>query len=153
VSEHRFTATLVADEGTGGHWLEVPFDVQAAFGQARPPVRGTVNGTPLRTRLLVYGGTSYLGLTKAVLAQAGIAPGDPVEAVLELDDAPREVAVPSELEAVLAGDAAARSAFDALAFTHRKEYAVWVGEAKKAETRERRAARALDMLRAGVRHP
>jgi len=49
----------------------------------------------------------------------------------------------------LDGDAGARAAFDALAFTHRREYAQWVAEAKREETRERRAARALEMLRAG----
>ncbi|MBV8961318.1 MAG: YdeI/OmpD-associated family protein, partial [Actinobacteria bacterium] len=36
-----------------------------------------------------------------------------------------------------------------LAFTHRKEYARWVGEAKREETRDRRVARALQMLREG----
>lgn len=39
--------------------------------------------------------------------------------------------------------------FDGLAFTHRKEYATWVGEAKQSTTRERRAERALEMIRAG----
>jgi hypothetical protein len=58
----EFTGTLNESDGGGGRWIEVPFDVKAAFGQARPPVRGTVNGTPLRSRLSVYGGRSYLGL-------------------------------------------------------------------------------------------
>jgi uncharacterized protein YdeI (YjbR/CyaY-like superfamily) len=39
--------------------------------------------------------------------------------------------------------------FHALAFTHRKEYARWIEEAKRPETRERRVAKALEMLRAG----
>jgi uncharacterized protein YdeI (YjbR/CyaY-like superfamily) len=50
-----------------------------------------------------------------------------------------------------AGDA--RHYFEALAFSHRREYARWIGEAKRPETRDRRAARAVEMLRAGVRHP
>jgi uncharacterized protein YdeI (YjbR/CyaY-like superfamily) len=61
--------------------------------------------------------------------------------------------VPSELEAALAGDREARSAFDSLSFTHRREYADWVGGAKRAETRERRLVKAVAMLRAGVKHP
>ena len=40
-------------------------------------------------------------------------------------------------------------AFEGLAYTHRKEYAQWVGEAKRQETRDRRAARALEMLGKG----
>jgi uncharacterized protein YdeI (YjbR/CyaY-like superfamily) len=36
-----------------------------------------------------------------------------------------------------------------MAFTHRKEYARWVAEAKQEETRRRRVQQALEMLRAG----
>jgi uncharacterized protein YdeI (YjbR/CyaY-like superfamily) len=46
-----------------------------------------------------------------------------------------------------------RAAFDALSFTHRREYATWIAEAKKAERRERGAARATEMLREGIRTP
>jgi uncharacterized protein YdeI (YjbR/CyaY-like superfamily) len=72
-----------------------------------------------------------------------------VEVELALDTAPREVEVPPALATALAGDAAAQAAFDALSFTHRKEYARWVAEAKRPETRERRIAETLARLRAG----
>jgi uncharacterized protein YdeI (YjbR/CyaY-like superfamily) len=36
-----------------------------------------------------------------------------------------------------------------LAFTHRKEYARWVRDAKRQDTRERRVTQALEMLREG----
>jgi uncharacterized protein YdeI (YjbR/CyaY-like superfamily) len=36
-----------------------------------------------------------------------------------------------------------------MAYTHRKEYARWIEEAKRPETRERRTVQALEMLRAG----
>jgi uncharacterized protein YdeI (YjbR/CyaY-like superfamily) len=71
-----------------------------------------------------------------------------VQVELELDGASREVEVPAALAVALEGDANARAAFEALAYTHRKEYAVWVQEAKREETRERRVAQALEMLRA-----
>jgi bifunctional DNA-binding transcriptional regulator/antitoxin component of YhaV-PrlF toxin-antitoxin module len=135
----------------GGRWVLVPFDAREAFGEARPAVRGTLNGTPFRGRLSVYGGATYLGLRREIREAAGIEVGDVVDVVLERDDEPREVQVPAELEAALTADA--RAAFDALAFTHRREYAEWVGEAKRPETRARRAARAVEMLRDGVRHP
>lgn len=153
VSRMAFTATLEESGRGGGHWVVVPFDAREAFGQARPPVRGTVNGTPIRSRLSVYGETTVLGLRREIREAAGIGLGDAVEVVLELDDAPREVQVPAELEAVLAGDAGLRAAFDALAFTHRREYAEWVGDAKRQPTRDARAAKAARMLRDGVKHP
>lgn len=148
-----FTATLEESGRGGGHCVAVPFDARELFGQARPPVRGTVNGTPIRGRLSVYGGATYLGLRREIREAAGIGPGDAVEVVLELDDAPRDVQIPAELEAVLAGDDALRAAFAALAFTHRREYAEWVGEAKRRQTRDARAAKAAQMLRDGVKHP
>ena len=135
----RFTATLE------DRYVLVPFDVRELWGEARPPVAGTINGVPFRTRIAVYGGQSVLGLTNAIRAQAGVVQGDEVSIELERDDAPREIELPPELEAVLIGEV--RAAFDALSFTHRREYADWVGEAKQATTRRRRATQALERLR------
>ena len=131
----------------------MPLDVRALWGEARPPVRGTVNGVPFRSRLAVYGGETMLGLTNAFRASAGIAEGDEVEVVIERDDAPREVEVPPALQAALEGDAIARAAYERLSFTHRREYANWIAEAKQEKTRSRRTERALEMLREGVRTP
>jgi hypothetical protein len=148
VAEQRFTAEF-RDRG-----LAVPFDAKAEFGEARPPVAGTVNGTPFRGRLMVYGGVTYLGLRKEIRdAAGGIEDGDSVEVVIDRDDAPREVDVPEELAAALAKEDGARAAYESLAFTHRREYATWIGEAKRAETRARRVEKALQMLREGVKHP
>ena len=110
---------------------------------------GTLNGTPFRGRLSVYGGKTYLGLNKQVRDAAGIDVGDEVEVALGRDEAPREVEVPPALLAAFERDSAAKATFDKLAFTHRKEYARWIAEAKKDETRERRVAKALEMLKAG----
>src|SRR3954449_1422567 len=153
MTRQAFTAPLEASGRGGGHWIAVPFDAHEVFGQARPPVCGTVNGTPIRGRLAVYGGRTYLGLRREIREAAGIEPGAAVDVVLELDDVPREVQVPAELEAVLAGGGALRATFDALSFTHRREYAEWVGGAKRRQTRDARAASAAQMLRDGVKHP
>jgi hypothetical protein len=153
VAARRFTAELSDSGRGGGRWVEVPFDAREAFGEARAPVAATINGVPYRSRLSVYGGRTYLGLRKEVRVAAGIELGDPVDVVLERDDAPREVEVPDALATALAGDDAARGAFDSLPFTHRKEYARWIAEAKRDETRARRVENALGMLREGVKHP
>ena len=144
----RFKATL------GERGVVVPGDPKKEFGGARAPVAGTVNGTPFRGRLMVYGGVTYLGFREEIRdAAGGIEQGDEVAVEIERDNAPREVEVPDALATALAADAEARAAFDVLAFTHRKEYATWIAEAKKDETRERRVRRALEMLRSGVKHP
>src|SRR3954451_7785836 len=144
----RFRAKL------GERGVEVPGAPRSEFGGARAPVAGTVNGTPFRGRLMVYGGVTYLGLRKEIRdAAGGIEDGDSVEVVIDRDDAPREVDVPEELAAALAKEDVARAAYESLAFTHRREYATWIGEAKRAETRARRVRKALQMLREGVKHP
>ena len=138
----------------GDRGVAVPGDPKAEFGGARAPVAGTVNGSPFRGRLMVYGGVTYLGFRREIRdAAGGIEPGDEVEVVIERDDAPREVEVPEALTGALADDPDARAVFDSLSFTHRKEYAVWIAEAKRDETRARRIEKALAMLRGGAKHP
>ncbi len=61
---------------------------------------------------------------------------------------PRAFPVPVELSRALAADPWVRDYFERLSDTHRKRYADWVAEAKKEQTRARRAARALELLRA-----
>jgi uncharacterized protein YdeI (YjbR/CyaY-like superfamily) len=103
---------------------------------------------------MVYGGVTYLGFRREIRdAAGGIGDGDEVEVEIERDDAPREVEVPDALARALAADQDARDVFEGLAFTHRKEYATWIAEAKKEETRARRVERAMAMLREGVKHP
>ncbi|MEN8007284.1 MAG: YdeI/OmpD-associated family protein [Candidatus Krumholzibacteriota bacterium] len=58
---------------------------------------------------------------------------------------------PPELETVLAADPKAAAEFDRLTPTQRKYFIHWISEAKKPETRERRADKARAMLREGKR--
>ena len=94
-------------------------------------------------------GEFLLGLNRAVREAAGVESGDIVEVAIELDQAPREVEVPKALADALAEDAQAIASFEYLSYTHRKEYARWIGEARSEETRQRRVAQALERLRQG----
>jgi hypothetical protein len=113
------------------------------------PVKATINGFTWRGRMARMGGKNVVGMNKEVRAGAKAEAGDEVDVALELDTAPREVEVPPALAAALKKDKAAGKLYDGLAFTHRKEFARWVEEAKKEETRDRRVAQALEMLHAG----
>ena len=62
-------------------------------------------------------------------------------------------ALPPELVQALAADDGARDAFEVLPPSHKREYATWIAEAKQDETRERRAAKAVEMLRDGEQAP
>lgn len=140
-----FKAVLGGDKGEAPV-VEIPFDVKATYGSARPKVSVTVNGVVLRTTVAVYGGRSYVGFRKEICDAAGLEMGKTISVAIEPDTAPRMVDVPPDLTRALARNAAARTRFDALSYSHRKEHAQWVAEAKKPETRERRIERVLDML-------
>lgn len=118
-------------------------------GAKRFPVVATVNGYEWRTTVTRMRGEFLVGLNREVREGAGVQAGDTVTLTLRLDTAPREVEVPEALARALDADPPARAAFDKLAFTHRKEFARWIEEAKRAETRDRRVSQALDMIRAG----
>ena len=117
-------------------------------GAKRFPVVATVNGYTWRTTVVRMGGEFLLGLSKEVRQGAGAEAGDEVDVTLELDTAPREVEVPEALAAALAADPEAKASFDRMAFTHRKEYARWIADAKQEQTRQRRLGQALEMIRA-----
>jgi hypothetical protein len=118
-------------------------------GAKRFPVVATVNGYTWRTTVVRMGGEFLLGLSKEVRRGAGAEAGDEVDVTVELDTAPREVEVPEALAAALAADPEAKASFDRMAFTHRKEYARWIADAKQEQTRQRRLGQALEMIRAG----
>jgi hypothetical protein len=151
MAAHRFETVLGAEDG--GVFIEVPLDVPAVFGKARAPVRGTINGHPFRSTVAVYGGRYYLPVKRALRDAAGVAAGDAVVVELEADDQPRTVDPPAELADALAADAEAGAAFEGLSFTHQREYAEWVAEARRETTRRRRVAQTVQMLKDGRRHP
>jgi hypothetical protein len=150
MSKNAFDAEIVPGRG-GGAGVEVPFDVKEAFGSGRPKVKATIDGYEYRGSLTSMGGCHVLGITKAVRAAIGRDAGDTVHITVETDREPRVVDIPPELQNTFESHAQARGLFDALSYTHRKEYARWVAEAKKQETRDRRATKAIEMLLEGKR--
>jgi Bacteriocin-protection, YdeI or OmpD-Associated/Domain of unknown function (DUF1905) len=148
VGEKRFTVELER-VGKTATMFRVPFDLSDAFGRARPPVRVTIRGHEWRTTPGVYDGVGHIVVNRSVKKATGVDAGERVEVTMALDTEPRTVEVPEDLEAALARDKDARSAFEGLSFTHRREYAEWIEEAKRPETRARRVAETLERVRAG----
>jgi hypothetical protein len=132
----------------GGALVRLPDDVAASFGtRGQVRVKGSVNGVAYRSNLMPLGGGAYcLGVHKATREAAGVTFGDAVTVTIERDDEPREIVVPPELQAALDADPDARTAWDRLAPSHRREHANAVADAKKPETRARRVAAVIDAL-------
>ncbi|MFE3203346.1 YdeI/OmpD-associated family protein [Embleya sp. NPDC059237] len=128
--------------------LEVPPEVVAALGAgARPPVTITVNGHSWKSRVALLRGRHLLGLGNANRQAAGVAIGEEVEVELKLDTEPRVVVEPPDFAQALDDDPIARTAYDNLAYSHKREHVRAVETAKRPETRQRRIAKAITTLR------
>ena len=145
----QFSGVLQTGSDGRGCAVALPDDPRTELGRARAPVVVTVVGfPPFRTTVAIYGGVGWIGFRKDQLASMGLAAGDPVAVTVVPDPTPRSVSPPAELAAALAAEPELAAAFRRLSFSHQREYARWVGEAKRSETRLRRAAQTLDQLRA-----
>jgi hypothetical protein len=141
-----FSAEVLSGGQGGGHAVVVPKEVAAQFSSKRPAVVALVNGVEYRSRLAVYGGQSYLGIRKDLLRRLQAGVGDVVQIELVEDHQERVVVEPPELTAALAEHPAAKAAYEQLPDGHRTEYARWIGEGKKPETRADRVAKTIKRL-------
>jgi hypothetical protein len=164
----------------GGHFVVVPAAVAAAAGLAHGArVTGTVGGVRYRSslvgparsagtqlqirsvvanracgaeRLMKYSGVFHMGVHKATLAAAGAAPGDSVRVTIAVDDEPLPTdTVPGDLARALGARAGRlQAAWRRLAPSRRRQYIKEIISAKQPETRARRIARTVELLRAPV---
>ena len=149
--KHTFTA-IIQNAGGGGAFVEVPFDVEKAFGSKRPKIKANIEGVPYRGILTRMGTECHLLIIlKGIREQVGKSFGDEVKISIELDTEPRVIEVPNDLLKELKKDKEAKAFFDKLSYTHQREYVTWVEEAKKEETRQNRIMKMIEMLKKGVK--
>ncbi len=145
----KFQATLQLN-GKTATGIEVPPEIVEALGTGkRPAVTVTIGSYSYRSTVAPMGGKFYLPVSAEHRTAAGIAAGDAIEVELALDTAPREVEVPDDFAAAMAGDAAAKGFFESLSYSDRRRHVLAIAEAKTAETRQRRIVKAMELLRAG----
>ena len=147
----RFRVLLEKDEKTEATGIQIPFDVQKVFGtRARVPVRGTINGFPYRSSIFNMGGDChFMAVNKSMREGAKAKGGDIITVVMERDEEPRVITPPPELASALKTNRDARANWEKLSYTHQKEYAQAIAEAKKPETHARRIERTIAQLAAG----
>jgi hypothetical protein len=143
--EFRTTIELGGKTATG---FAVPDEVVDARGSGkRPAVTVTIEGYTYRTTVARMGGRYLVPLSAENRAGCGVAAGDEVAVRIELDTAPRVVAVPEDLAAALER-AGIRPVFDRMPYTHQKEWVRSVEDAKTDATRQRRIDKAIDAIKA-----
>ena len=133
---------------TSWTFVVVPDAIQREWNKARLDVCGTINGEPFRGTVSRGEGVHRMPVKKALLEKIGVTKGGVVDVAMEFDAEPRPVDVPDELKAILKKDKSLAQLFDAMPPSHRRAWATYVGEAKRPETRARRAQKAPDGIRA-----
>ena len=142
--------TTILTAGKSATGIEVPAAIIEALGAGkRPPVRVTLGGYTYRSTIAVMGGRYMVGVNASVREAAGVAGGDHLNVAIELDTDPRDVDLPAELAAALAHDPALNAHFDSLSYSKQQWHTVQVSGAKQPDTRARRIAASVAMLRDG----
>lgn len=137
--------------------IRLPVETVTLFGtKARVSVRIEIGDESFSTSIMPTGdGHHHLMFNKgmqAAAAKTGWVWGEKVAFRVIKDDQPRpELPIPQELVDALSADQTATKLFEKLAPSHRKEYARYVSEAKRPETRVKRAAKCIETINAGLK--
>lgn len=141
--------TKILQGGKTATGIEVPSSVMEGLGAGKKPaVRVTINGYTYRSTVATVNGKPMMGVSEEVRTNAGVKGGDTVEVEMELDTAPREVAVPPDLARALAKDAKAKKYFESLSYSGKVRLVAPIANGKTPETRERNVAKAMKELKA-----
>ena len=146
MTSKTFKATLVRDGSMC--FIPLPFDPKSVFGKARPPVKVTLNGYTYRSTIFSMGGPPFIPLRKSNREAAGLKGSETLEVRLDLDTEKREVKPPADLVKALKAAPPAWERWRELSFTHQREYAQALEEAKRPETRTRRLESTVKAIRA-----
>ena len=146
----KFRTTLLQGDKTATG-IHIPDEIVEALGSGRRPlVTVTINGFTYRSSVAVVSGRYMVGVSAENRAGAGVAGGDEADVDIELDTAPRNVVVPADFAAALDAEPKARETFDKLSNSNRGWHVSQVTGAKTDETRQRRIARSVERLKAGL---
>jgi hypothetical protein len=145
-----FEGVLTRSSASGSSaFVAFPFDVEKLFGtRGRVPVTATFDGIRYRGSLVTYGHGHMILVLGEIRKQLRKEAGDTVAVTVALDTAPRVVELDADIEKEWSA-AGVLDAFRAQSYSHQREYAQWIGDAKRPETRANRIARASEMIADG----
>lgn len=114
-------------------------------------VKGFIDGYPIGNCILAsYGKEGYVLPVRAeIRKQIKKDEGDKVKVVLYHDDTGLEV--PEEFDVCLADEPKARQFFYSLSESEQRMYVLWIGSAKKMETKAERIAKSIERLKRGLK--
>lgn len=142
--------TIVQEQGSRV-FIALPFDPNICWGnKERHNVHGTINDVRVRGPLAVDGEMYYLTLGLAWRRDHGIEAGMGVTVILEAEG-PQVATMAADLTAAFAETPVALAFFHTLPTFYQKNYLRWIDSAKRPETRAKRIAEMIVLLREGKR--
>ena len=143
----EFVGTVRTMEN-GGAFIEFPHDVEKLYGvKGRVPVNVTFDGIPYRGSMVRMGSERHILLIlKEIREKLDKSGGDRMRVTVELDDKPRVVELARDVEAAYK-KAGVQAKYRALSYSHQREYALWIEDAKRAETRRSRIEKSVEELK------
>ena len=143
----RFHTTLL-QSGKSATGLQVPSEVVEQLGSGkRPAVNVTLRGHTYRSTIARMGGVYMLPVSAEIRGITGLKGGDSVDVEVELDTAPRVVTIPLDFGAALDVEPEAKSFFETLSYSNKQRIVLSIDQARTAETRLRRIAQSVQVLR------
>lgn len=142
----EFDAPLKQHEGMNASYIEPPFDVEETFGAKRVKVLATFDGLEYRGSIVRMGGIFMLGVTQEIRRAIGKGFGDTVHVTLMKDETERTVELPAELASLLDSSPAALANYRSMPYSAQKDFATWIAEGAKQETRTTRARKAYEQI-------
>ncbi|MEZ4867124.1 MAG: YdeI/OmpD-associated family protein [Caldilineaceae bacterium] len=131
--------------------IRLPFDPNQVWGQKQSHhVHGTVNTARIRAQLTQIDHNYYLALGPAWRRDTGIGANMAVTVSLAPEGPQIENMAP-DIGAALVAEPNAVDFFNALPTFYRKNYVRWIESAKMPETRAKRIAETVALLKAGKR--
>jgi len=132
----------------GGAFVEFPHDVEKLYGvKGRVPVNVTFDGIPYRGSMVKMGSDRHLLLIlKEIRERLGKDRGDELRVTVDLDETPRVIALAPDIESAYK-KAGVLEKYRSMSYSHQREYAHWIEEAKQPETRRRRIEKSIGELR------
>lgn len=141
-----FTTQIVRDGAMC--FIPIPFDPAPIFGKLRAPVTVKIKGHTYASTIASMGNGPCLPLRKSNREAAGLEGNETVRVTISLDTSKRTITPPPDLARALRAAPPAWPRWQELSYSHQREYAEAVLEAKKPETRARRIAQAVSAIAA-----
>src|SRR5436190_5973029 len=129
-------------------FVPLTFDPKSVFGKIRAPVKVTLNGYTYRSTIAAMGGPPCIPLRQSNREAAGLEGGETLDVRLDLDTEPRTVTPPADFVKALKASPPAWDRWRDLSYSHQREHVEAIEGAKKSETRTKRIAAAVKMVRA-----